>query len=217
MNFKSINHGSSIKLIDNFRMTRRISVNCRYVYIGIVNNINVISGRNVSFIFVDNCSNVVIDMFSVRIVCKVGYKSKLKLVINSVVNDLTIIIGPRSKLLITTNGILQSFNLRLNIKLMNYSKAVVSTNMIIALNYAKFATNVLALEQFATIKLVYNVIMLKQSSLNLRPIFELRGKTVRCIHSIFIKTPADDGEYISNRLISSEVINALMAYTKCIT
>ncbi|MGP1917633.1 MAG: hypothetical protein ACTS45_01315 [Candidatus Hodgkinia cicadicola] len=59
---------------------------------------------------------------------------------------------------------------------MNYSKAVVSTNMIIALNYAKFATNVLALEQFAIIKLVYNVIMLKQSSLNLRPIYELRGK-----------------------------------------
>ncbi|MFP3040010.1 MAG: hypothetical protein ACTS4X_00130 [Candidatus Hodgkinia cicadicola] len=198
-------------------MARRINVNCRYVYIGIVNNINVISGRDVSFIFVDNCSNVVIDMFSVRIVCKVGYKSKLKLVVNSVVNGLTIIIGPKSKLLITTNGILQSFNLHLNIKLMNYSKAVVSTNMIIALNYAKFATNVLALEQFATVKLVYNVIMLKQSSLNLRPIFELRGKTARCIHSIFIKTPTDDGGYISNRLISSEVINALMAYTKCIT
>ncbi|MGP1911237.1 MAG: hypothetical protein ACTS4T_00195 [Candidatus Hodgkinia cicadicola] len=217
MNFKTIGHGSLAKLIDNFRMARRISVNCRYVYIGVVNNINVISGEDVSFIFVDNCSNVVMDMFSVRVVCKVGYKSKLKLVVNSVVNALTIIIGPKSKLLITTNGVLQSFNLHLNIKLMNYSKAMISTNIIIALNYAKFATNVLALEQFATIKLVYNVIMLKQNSLNLRPIFELRGKTARCIHSIFVKTPADDGEYISNRLISSEVINALMTYTKCIT
>ncbi|MGP1911597.1 MAG: hypothetical protein ACTS5A_00335 [Candidatus Hodgkinia cicadicola] len=217
MNFKPIGHESLAKLIDNFRMTRRVSVNCRYVYIGIVNNVNVISGRDVSFIFVDNCSNVVMDMFSVRIVCKVGYKSKVKLVVNSIVNALTIIVGPKSKLLITTNGILQSFNLHLNIKLMSYSKAEVSANMIIALNYAKFATNVLALEQFATIKLVYNVIILKQSSLNLRPSFELRGKTARCIHSIFVKTPADDGGYISNRLISSEVINALTAYTKCIT
>ncbi|MGP1925175.1 MAG: hypothetical protein ACTS6A_00275 [Candidatus Hodgkinia cicadicola] len=213
----SIDYKNSIKLIDNFRVLRRINTNDKYLYIGIACKVNVVGGRNVSFVFIDNWSYVAIDILSPKVLIQVGYKSKLQLNVNSILKNLMVTIGPKSKLIVITNGVLKSFDLNLNLKLMNRSEVQISTNIIAALNYVSFVTNALALEQFTNVKLVYNVIILKQSSLNLSPSFELRGKNTKCVHSIFIGNKKDNDGYISNRLITPEIINALMFYANCTT
>ncbi|MFP3018895.1 MAG: hypothetical protein ACEY26_00050 [Candidatus Hodgkinia cicadicola] len=177
---------------------------------------NVTTDRNVSYIFIDNSAFVIITAFSVRMIFKLSYKSKLHLTVCSILKNLTILIGPESKLILTTNGILQPFELNLIIKLMSRSKAQVNTNVIAALSHVSFSTNVIALEQFANVKLVYNVLLLRRSSLSLKPAFELRGKTTKCVHSILIKNQYECAGYASNRLITPETINALMFYAKCI-
>ncbi|MGP1914274.1 MAG: hypothetical protein ACTS42_00365 [Candidatus Hodgkinia cicadicola] len=206
-----------IKLIDNLRMVRRVIVGGGRLYIGIACKTNITIVKTVAFVFVDNWSYVDINILSVRLEVKVGYKSKLKLNVNSILKNLTIIIGPKSKLIVTTNGILQSFNLNLNIKLLNRSEVQVNTNVIVALNSIAFTTNAIALEQFTNVKLVYNVLMLKQSLVRLNPTFELRGKTTKCVHSIFVDNRNNDNGYASNRLVTPEVIGALMFYSKCTT
>ncbi|MGP1916015.1 MAG: hypothetical protein ACTS6G_00940 [Candidatus Hodgkinia cicadicola] len=198
-------------------MARRIIVNGECLYIGIACKTNVAIVKAAAFVFVDNWSCVVIDIFSVRLEVKIGYKSKLKLNVNSILKNLTITIGSKSKLIVTTNGILQSFNLNLNVKLLNHSEVQVNTDVIVALNHVVFAANAIALEQFANVKLVYNVLILKQSSVRLNPTFELRGKTTKCVHSIFVSNRSNDGGYASNRLVTPEIINALMFYSKCTT
>ncbi|MGP1918126.1 MAG: hypothetical protein ACTS4U_00200 [Candidatus Hodgkinia cicadicola] len=198
-------------------MARRVTVTSLCLYVGIACKLNITIGENVSFIFIDNYARIIMNVFAIRIVFKLGYKCKLRLIVNSISRNLIIIVGPEGKIIITTNGILQSFNLSLTIKLMDRSKAQVNVNMIIALNYVTFSTNAIALEQFANVKLVYNVLMLKRSWLSLNPTFELKGKTTKSIHSILVKNSDENTYYTSNRLIAPEVVNALMFYSKCTT
>lgn len=157
------------------------------------------------------------NTFSTQTVIKLGHKSKLHINVNSISKSLTVAVGPKSKLIVTTNGILQSINLSLNIKLMNHSEAKVRANVIMALNYVTFTTNVIAIEQFANVKLVYNVLMLRRSLLSLSPSFELRGKTTKCVHSISVSDQNDIGSYTSNRLVAPEIIKAMQFYSGCTT
>lgn len=156
-------------------------------------------------------------MFSKQALIIAGYKSNLRLIVRFGKSRLGVWASENTRISVLVNALLQTTKLDLDIKLMERAKAKINVNSIMAPGAVSCKTNAIPIGKFVDVRLVYAVTLQKHGSVLVKPNFELKGLTSKCIHSVTINGNEEDITFIANRLMTIEEINSVNLYAKCIT
>lgn len=212
LSYQLIDQNLKLKNIYSSNNRVHIGINCytNLVIDNLIDNLN---------LFIDNFSKIILNLFNSNLELYAIISNYSNLAIkfyNGKDIKAKIIVGPHSKVkILFTNAVISS-KLSVHIQLFTNAKAFIISDVATANCLNIHSMDNMILGKYATIKIVYNILILKKSYVIICPNFNFEGTLSVCSHSINVNNNVNKN-YIANRLIDYIDVSALAIYNKYIT
>ncbi len=194
--------------------------NTNHIYIGLacLARLVIRNQYRVLWIFIDSNSMAILHVKTNWTIAHVNINNNSNCIIKLMPIEqvrFKFVVGKESRIKLLIANTLSSSEVLITIVLLSHSRVLISSNSLNANHLNKQVFYNTILKSYVNVKIVYNTLILNESYVAVRPVFNIKYSNAVCVHSVTINggTYID---YLNNRIAKYAHLAALTAFNKCI-